>query len=517
MLIDPWEDFPALQTARATWGRRGHDVAIEQFRNAVQERPENLRARMEYAKALGQDYRVRESLEELQRARNHSSKDPRLIAEVADGYAKLHRLPEAVATLESIPEGTISANIQAQLAVYLEQLGQFESALEHTRKCISAAPNQLESRLIEARIQTHIGQFGPALQTCERILAILQRSGNRDPKLPIRTHYQRAVILDRIGDYAAALQAANEAKAIQRQSARAKRLAESALRNNMRLAEIYKQLDADRLRQWWSVSLPALECDVRPAHLIGFPRSGTTLFEQILDAHPDVVVSSERMVFAEEILPKLLDATERNGDFSRVDTMTSDELAMLRRRYLSCLQSANREGFAGKVHLDKKPANLPFLFGILRLLPESKIIVAIRDPRDVIVSCYMRFFPLTDLSACFLSWGGAAVVYQQIMEIWLYLREIVPSKQWREIRYEDVCHEVVTPTSKILDWLGVTPSNQISNYLKDTSGKYVHSPTFAEVRKPVHLERVGRWRNYQQYLEPHLAGLRPFVDALDYD
>ena len=160
---------------------------------------------------------------------------------------------------------------------------------------------------------------------------------------------------------------------------------------------------------------------------------------------------------------------------------------------------------------------MAYLFGLLRLLPESKFIVAIRDPRDVVVSCYLRYFPLTDLSACFLSWGATVTAYSQIIGIWLYMRNLLRRECWTEVRYENVCDDIVGEADRVHRFLGLQPDPAVTGYLGSTRQKYVHSPTFAEVRNPVHKRSVGRWKHYEKQLRPFMKTLRPIVDALKYE
>lgn len=102
------------------------------------------------------------------------------------------------------------------------------------------------------------------------------------------------------------------------------------------------------------------------------------------------------------------------------------------------------------------------------------------------------------------------------MEIWLSMRELMRPESWLEVRYEDVCHDLVGQASRVFEFLNLDHDPNVADYLQSTRHKYVHSPTFAEVRKPAHQRSVGRWKHYEKQLEPFLDSLQPFMEALGY-
>ena len=507
-------DCPALQLARETWKSGQTDLAVQQFQKAVEDQPKNFRALLECATALGKRYRISEAAALAAQARGMAAQDPQMLSAIARVQAGLCQLPDAVRCLESIPEGCRTPLINGELAVYYEQLGRLNDAEETINRSIDEAPDPPEPQLILARVLAHQGEFERAHSL---LTYILRRADLDNPLLRIRGLYQLGMVLDQFGEFEKAVEAVEQAKAMQKRIPQAEQLAKSAMKRNARLAQVYRRVDADTIRRWLNQPLPVTDNDVMPAHLIGFPRSGTTLLEQPLDAHPQVVISSERLVFADEILPELLVSDQTTDPFDVIDKISGQKLAELRERYLRCLSSSTLPMPANCVLMDKKPANTAYLFGLLRLLPESRFIVAIRDPRDVIVSCYLRYFPLTDMSACFLSWGTTIAIYAQIIEFWIYMRQMLPSTNWTEARYENVCQDIVGEANRIHRFLSLQPDPNVARYLENTQHKYVHSPTFAEVRRPVHSHSVGRWRHYEKQLQPFIKALYPYVSALDYD
>src|SRR2546427_3825665 len=105
-----------------------------------------------------------------------------------------------------------------------------------------------------------------------------------------------------------------------------------------------------------------------------------------------------------------------------LDALPIEKLMIQRERYLAYMAAALNEPLAERVHLDKNPTMTLLLPGLVRLLPEVKLIIALRDPRDVVLSCFMQYLPLNANSVCFLTLERAAKRYAHDMGVWLKLR-----------------------------------------------------------------------------------------------
>ena len=143
-----------------------------------------------------------------------------------------------------------------------------------------------------------------------------------------------------------------------------------------------------------------------PIFFVGFPRSGTTLFEQMLDSHPNLVTTGETQILGrlQLIAPSLL---KRTGQAPQIlDELDGTEVEILRRWYLD--EVARHAGIeaTNKRVVDKMPLNIVELGFIRRLFPSAPVIVALRDPRDVVLSCFMQNFRVNQAMAQFLSIEG---------------------------------------------------------------------------------------------------------------
>ena len=168
------------------------------------------------------------------------------------------------------------------------------------------------------------------------------------------------------------------------------------------------------------------------------------------------------------------------------------------------------------MHLDKNPAYNLTLPIVLRVFPETRLVIALRDPRDVVLSCYLRYLPLNAVSVRFLSVQRTAVRYALDMSAWLKMRDLV-AVPWCEIRYEDTVADLESQARKALDTLGLAWNSQVLGYRERLlKSKQVTSPTYEAVAQPIYTGAVGRWRHYERLLEPVLKTLEPFIREFGY-
>jgi Sulfotransferase family len=175
------------------------------------------------------------------------------------------------------------------------------------------------------------------------------------------------------------------------------------------------------------------------------------------------------------------------------------------------------EPVAGRMHLDKNPSYNLMIPLILRLFPETRLIVALRDPRDVVLSCYLRYLPLNAVSVELLDVGRTADRYALDMSAWLRFREMIDTP-WCEVRYEDTVANAESQARKSLATLGLAWDDQVLNYRQRLSAtKRVTSPSYEAVAQPIYTRAVGRWKNYQKLLEPAMDTLAPFIREFGYE
>jgi hypothetical protein len=132
------------------------------------------------------------------------------------------------------------------------------------------------------------------------------------------------------------------------------------------------------------------------------------------------------------------------------------------------------------------------------------------------LSCFMQNLPVNQVGAACLTLAGTVEEYAALMTVWQASKARMVNP-YLEVRYEDMVEDLESMARRTLDFLGVSWDARVLGFDQHARGKLVRSPTYADVTQPVYKRAMGRWRNYQKYLEPHLEKLEPFVRAFGYD
>lgn len=262
----------------------------------------------------------------------------------------------------------------------------------------------------------------------------------------------------------------------------------------------------------WPV-LRAPDATQSPVFVIGFPRSGTTLLEQMLDAHPRLQSMDERPFF--HMLARQLENSTGchiPRDLGKLDQRDCDEL---RKGYLiHACGKVPRRWDAQLV--DKNPMNMLWLPMIYRLFPQARFILAVRHPCDVLLSCYMQNFMATTLGAICANLETLAAGYVEAMRHWLYHVELFNPTVFVS-RYEDLVADPVGQTRRIADHLGLEDAGPMLNFDRRAREKeFIATPSYTQVIEPISSKAIGRWQRYRQYFEPVLPVLEPMLQHWGY-
>ncbi len=138
--------------------------------------------------------------------------------------------------------------------------------------------------------------------------------------------------------------------------------------------------------------------------------------------------------------------------------------------------------------------------------------MALRDPRDVVISSYFLHLPANATSVQFLEWESTARHYAEFMQLWLKLRDVLPPDCWRECRYEDVVADADGETARVAAFLGIGGEEKEPGRPSAT----VHSPNYATATRPVHTKSVARWQHYAEHLKAGAKFLEPFITEFGY-
>jgi hypothetical protein len=166
--------------------------------------------------------------------------------------------------------------------------------------------------------------------------------------------------------------------------------------------------------------------------------------------------------------------------------------------------------------VEKNPLQTADMPVSMRLFPEARWLVALRDPRDVVLSYLFTLIPVNWNSAPATNVLEACRFYADTMRHWLWWRERL---EWpaMETAYERLIADPTGESRRVAEFLGLSWSPSMLDERHRSERKAVRTPTYIDVTKPLYRRSIGRWRNYRQYLEPGLKILEPFVKAFGYE
>lgn len=429
----------------------------------------------ELAEALVQQSDVAAASELLEGLVQRLPGERRMQLRLAALYERMNRLDEASALLESVAaESTGTDTPEAR-------------EIAHQR-----------SQLAERR-----REYGVAR-------AILERTGPRNDR-DCAHWFALARAYDKTGDTGAAMTALKTAHVLQIAEIKASHPhwfepgAETLPNQNERVSE------SDYAK--WPV-LGAPDASQSPVFVVGFPRSGTTLLEQMLDAHPRLQSMDERPFF-NMLAGQLENSTsfEIPRDLGRLDQRDCDEL---RKGYLLLACGKVPRRWNARL-VDKNPLNMLWLPMIHRLFPAAKFIFALRHPCDVLLSNYMQNFMSTTLGVACANLETLATTYVDAMRQWLYHVELFKPEIFIS-RYEELVADPAQQTRRIADYLGLEDADSMLDFDRRAREKrFIATPSYTQVIEPINRKGIGRWQRYREYFEPVLPILEPMLAHWNYE
>jgi len=526
--------------------------AIEQFTSALNINPSDVFARNDLANVLGSIGQHQNAVEHYKRALSQYPNFDDCRINLADTLLKLEYYDEAIDHYQqAIKRHPKNAIIHNRLGSVFEKQGKIDKATLYYQAALEHNPNLLEARLNMGQIvlasdpnaaeiwfssaltvdpnyaeghywlgihaQT-IGNFQQAT-TCfqqairlnpefynawyrlsmnrsfepsRQQLEVLEQQFNAtikdspDDNILITLGFTLGRFQEQRGDYVSAFEYFNYANRLKSRLHRFDKTQHDAQIDdiiNTFNVEFYKQRNS-----WGSQSK-------LPVFIVGMPRSGTTLVEQILSAHPSIHGAGELQFMLDLVksLKKSVPVPSKShaGRFKHLEHQQISDLA---RQYVSDLQALAPEAIR---ILDKLPGNYLRLGIIFLLFPEARIIHCKRDPMDTCWSCYAQNFErglnfTNDLENI----GHAYRGYLNLMAHWQELF----ADQILEIQYEDLLEDPDTHSRRLLQHCGLDWHPDVLNF--SNQQRPVSTASLWQVRQPLYKTSIGRWKTYQQYLVP---------------
>lgn len=497
-----------LHQARSA--RRAGDLAasILHFRSAAATASVPTAVLLELADVLWANFDFSEARQVLEEAARREPFNPAPGVLLAKRLFTLGRFADSARCLttamERHPE---DGALRRMLAELRDREGKLAEAEALAREALANDPRDALAARSLAHTLRRAGRVEDAREVLSHHLA--DHSGPDDWRL----NYELAACRDRLGDYAGAMTALLRAKTQLRPAA------EPFLKQwracSRRREEFARALDRATLERWQALG-QELKAVTPLAIMAGHPRSGTTLLEQMLAAHSGVASTDETGVLRTQfIAPIVLGAESARSALAEVDAFDAAQVEAGRAVYFKATAAHLGEPFGGRLLLEKDPLATQDLGFILRLLPECRVIFPLRDPRDVCVSFFFTLVPLNADSAPALDLIETCASIALSLRLWSHWQRVLPQR-WVQVRYEQLVREPERQLRLLADSLDL-PWEEVMLTPSSQDARGVRSPTYADVAAPLHSRAIGRWRNYQEFLEPVLPILAPLLEEFGFE
>jgi len=400
------------------------------------------------------------------------------------------------AIVRQAPRHPVSANAWANLAALHERHNRVSQAVSSAEEALGIDPGHPVAGLVAARCLRRNGACEEALVRVESVPTERHTSG---------LMYERARLLDRLGCYDAAYEGyvlANRHRMEERPGVNRTVLPRM-------IAETRRCFTEDWVDGWYDLS-PSERPS--PLFLVGFNRSGTTLLDRMMGAHPGVEVLEEHVggVAAIDEARRVLGGRYPAGLADLGDSLAD----RARAAYFSVIDRHITTGFDGLV-VDKLPLNTISLGLIYRLFPDARVVLSLRHPADVVLSNFMQAYSPNPITVHFGSIPAAAQIYSEVMGLGQHLRQVLPLPVL-EVRYEDLVEDWETEIRRLLDFAGLEWNPMVLKYRGLAAQEHIDTPSYDQVVEPVYSRSIGRWRNYTDALAPAWGSLLPFIRCFGY-
>jgi tetratricopeptide (TPR) repeat protein len=514
-----------IRRAQAAWQQRRYNEAIWFYERALARDPHNAVLLVDVARAYVLRFRYADAEKLIELAETLYPDDAHLQEMLGRSYAMTRRFDRSIAcyrrSLELVPANPQRAEILWELSKMYERLHDLDSARACAEEALSLAPRFNPARYTLANIYRRSGDTAKAESLWREVIATAPA-----PKAWVAdSWYQLAALHDQAGLYAEAFAEATCAKKIFE-------IGSAPYEHEARIATAsfsrdFRVIEAEHCERWQAARKELNQLGGGVALLCSHPRSGTTLLEQVLDSHPGVISADEIQIMS-EVVHRGIRAKGHCGELSidgpdgapknlieALDRLSTDDVRQLRHDYWVSMEGAMQQPIGERMLLDKNPDLTTLLPLVARIFPDMRIIFALRDPRDVVISCFMLRLPLNHVSIYYLTLEATAKKYANTMSAWFNIRDKLRNP-WLYVRYEDTVADLEGQARKTLDFLGLPWDAGVLEFHRRAQKKHVHSPTYEAVTKPVYTSSIGRWKNYAEQLKPCMQILQPFVEAFGY-
>lgn len=395
-----------------------------------------------------------------------------------------------------------NAAINAQLAEMLESRHELAGARDHAETALRFDPTNRTAALALTRVLLRQERFADAKRTA---LTLTEAPGVTADDAALAWSLVGEAN-DRLGDTASAFEAFTKGNLLMlHRHAEAQFRGHPAHPANVRvLTQLVERTSKPEAK-------PSAFATPAPVFLIGFPRSGTTLLEQVLSSHSNITCLGEM-----DYLFEAMSVVLKDGDlFQRVATLTTDEIDTVRTAYQR-LVLRDHPTARGQLIVDKHPLHITLLPLINKIFPDAKIIHVRRDPRDVVLSCYQQCFSINVATMQFLELDRAAGYFDAVMSLMATCTQKL-RLDLHDIDYRDIVADLEREARRAAAFLDVAFEPAMLRFNETARTRTISSASARQVIDPIYDRSIGRWRRYKRELAPVLPLLDKWARRLGHE
>ncbi|HFD92567.1 MAG TPA: tetratricopeptide repeat protein [Gammaproteobacteria bacterium] len=482
---DPSLAFAEAADALKKQGRLARAVSL--YRKALALRPDDMELHHRLGLTLHECGRLDEAEDAFRKALSFDPHNPVVLNNLGNTLQFLGRLDEAARcyrrAMESDPRHAMACS---NLGFVELSQGNRKAAIAHFRQALALDPRLTEAHLHLARAIRHTAHD----EDMRKMETLAQTAGLSDEQ-KMHLHFALGKSYDDLAQYDQAFEHYLRANRLKRNSIR--------YRESYTLASIRKIMDTfdEALFRKYRNSG---HHDDTPIFIVGMPRSGSTLTEQILACHPDVVGAGELPDLGHLLQREALENAAQGAGFP--DYVAGFQERDFRRLGAEYLRLIRKRAPNARHITDKMPHNFLFIGMIRLILPQARIIHCRRDPVDTCLSIFKQYFGGSHLYAYDLvELGNFYRQYEDLMRHW---QRVLPGHVL-DFDYEDLVADQEAQTRRLLDFCGLPWNDACLSFHE--SERAVWTSSVSQVRRPLYKDSIQRWRHYRRHLGPLLDAL----------
>ncbi len=484
-------------------------VALQIYNDILNKYPHNLNALFSRGMLLEENKEYKAALKDYNTLIDLSYDVHIVYSKMGDCYSKLMDNDIAVECyIKSMQSKPDYVNTYAPAVSFMERVGRLKDAEKLVDNALKLVPKSSDLHFLKGKIYLKGKDYKRAEKHYAKAVnfGLFERSAHI-----VLAEYSS--VKEKLGKYDEAMGLAVQAQKFASQTKDALNAHTSPLQNTKIIEQSMGWFSKKDIKGWEKADYTGKKA---PVFLVGFPRSGTTLMEQILFAHHNLTVTDEvqvlpaKMVYINKVFGREIQYPQ---DYA---TITHEEIQKWRDEYFAAMQRTLPHIDHSLRIVDKNPMSFIYMGAIKRFFPESPMLMMIRDPRDVCLSCFFQTFAPNSDTVHFYDLKETATYYAKAMDLYFKFRDTM-SMDILEVKYEDMIDDFENHARNIIKFIGEEWDDNVLTYYEQKNSRFIKTPSYEAVKQPVNNKAVGRWQKYEKYFKEITPILQPYLKEFGYD